>query len=396
VGSVKVLILGAGEIGSIIARILSIDPKVSEIILADINVQKAKEVSKRIGSEKIVPLHLDIRDHTSLVSAMKNVDVFVHSAFYTLNVYVTKASIDAGVSGLDLGGLYYYTLKQLELSELAEKAGVTYVVAMGSAPGLTNLMAKYAADKMDKVDEIHIRIANRTYFKEEEFKLRFFYSPRTYIDQFTLDAVIYRDGKYETVPAGSGREIVFFPEPFNFEAETYYSLHSELATLPRTIKGVKSVDLKIAYSPELVKAMKLFKETGLASEEPIEITGVRIAPIDVLLTCLYKFIEEKTDAMELVIVNGEKGGEKVFHKVWVVGIYHEKWEVSGDSYHTAAPAALTAKMLAEGRINVKGVVPPEVAIKEPAQFFKELVELAQKTDGKIQFYESITTTKRIF
>jgi len=73
-------------------------------------------------------------------------------------------------------------LKQLELSGLAEKAGVTYVVTMGSALELANLTAKYAADKMDKVNEMHIRIANRTYFKEEEFKLRFFYSPRTYID----------------------------------------------------------------------------------------------------------------------------------------------------------------------------------------------------------------------
>lgn len=393
---IRVLVLGAGEIGSIAARILSTDPKISEIILADINEQRAREVSKWIKSEKAIPQYLDIRDHTSLVTAMKKADVFIHSAFYTLNVHVTKASIDAGVCGLDLGGLYHYTLKQLELHELAEKAGITYVVGMGSAPGLTNLMAKYAADKMDKVNEIHMRIATYLPIKEEEFKLRFFYSPRTYIDQFTLDAVIYRDGKYELVPPGSGREVVFFPEPFNFEAETYYSLHSELATLPRTIKGARVVDMKLAYSPELVRSMKLFKEVGLASEEPIEVRGMRVTPIDVLVTLLYKFVEKRGDTMELVIVDGEKSGEKVTYKVWVVGFYHEKWEVSGDSYHTAAPAALTAKMLAEGRINVKGIVPPEVAIKEPTQFFKELIELAQRTDGKIQFYESITTTRRIF
>lgn len=58
-------------------------------------------------------------------------------------------------------------MKQLELSGLAERAGITYVVGIGSAPGLTNLTAKYAADKMDKVDEIHIRTANRTYLGAE-------------------------------------------------------------------------------------------------------------------------------------------------------------------------------------------------------------------------------------
>jgi saccharopine dehydrogenase-like NADP-dependent oxidoreductase len=392
-----VLVLGAGEIGSIIARILSLDPKVSEIVLADINEQRAREVSKWIGSEKIVPRYLDIRDHASLVNAMKDADVFVHSAFYTLSVHVTKASIDAGVNGLDLGGLYYYTLKQLELNELAEKAGITYIVGLGSAPGLTNIMAKYAADKMDKVDEIHMRIATYLPIEKEKSKpLMFFYSPRTYIDQFSLDAVIYRDGKYETVPAGSGREVVFFPEPFNFEAEAYYGLHSELATLPRTIKGVRVVDMKLAYSPELVKAMKLFKEIGLASEEPIRVEGVSIAPINVLLALLYRFVERRGDTMELVIVNGEKGGEKVTYKVWVVGYYHETWNVSGDAYHTAVPAPLGVKMLMEGRIKVKGVIPPELAIEEPSQFFKELVELARRTHGRIEFYESITTTRKMF
>lgn len=392
----KVLILGAGLIGKILARILSLDPKVSEIILADIDEQKAKEASKWTGSEKVIPRYLDIRDHASLVNAMKNVDVVASCTYYSLTVNVNKAAIDAGVDGLDLGGMYEYTLKQLELHELAEKAGITYVICLGSAPGLTNIMAKYAADKMDKVDEIYIRYMIRLPEKEEEFKLRFFFSPHTYIDQFTLDAVIYRDGKWERVPPGSGREIVYFPEPFNLEEETYYSLHEEVVTLPRTIKGVKTVDVKIAYKPELVMAMKLFKEVGLTSEEPIEVRGVRVAPVDVLLKLFDRLIEKRGDSMELVIVNGEKSGERVTHKVWVVGYYHEAWDVSGDPYHTAAPVALAVRMLLEGRIKVKGVVPPEIAIEEPAQFFKELVELAQRTQGKIEFYESITTTRKLF
>jgi saccharopine dehydrogenase-like NADP-dependent oxidoreductase len=384
----RILVLGAGEVGSVVVRTLSKEPGISEVILADIDEQKAKKVSNLIGSEKVVPQYLDVRDHASLVNTMKKVDAVVNCTWYTLNVHVTKASIDAGVSGLDLGGLYYYTLKQLELDNLAKEAGITFIVGMGLSPGITNIMAKYAADKMDKVDEIHIRGGAPPSKDEQGFKLKFLYSPLTYIDQFTLDAVVYRDYKYETVPVGSGKEIVFLPEPFNTEVEMYHTLHSELATLPRTIKGVRVVDLKMTYSPELINAMRLFKETGLTSQEPIEVRGTYVAPVDVLYKLLSKFIERKGDRIWMVIVNGEKNKEKISYKVWVVAFYNEEFKVSGAIYATGVAAAIGAKMLIEGKVKVKGVVPPELSV-EPSDFFKELVQ------RKIHLYESITVTRKI-
>lgn len=348
-------------------------------------LDKAKQIADRIKSEKVSVKRIDVANHEELINALKGADAVANCVWYTYGPDVTKATIDAGVPCVDLGGLYHHTLKQLKFNDAAKRAGVTYIIGCGMAPGMTNIMARYGANKLDRVDEIHIRGGSPP---PKEFKLKFLYSPRTYLEQFTSEVMIFQNGEYKSLPPGSGREEVRLPEPFNQDVDMYYTLHSELATLPRTIQGVKDVDIRMVYSPELIKAFKLFNDCYLTSEEPIKVKNVMVTPYDVLTKCLSKLMDKKGDRVWGAEVIGEKAGAKTRFNTYFISLYHKKWDASGMGYATGVAASIGCQMLARGDIKVKGVVPPEVCI-EP-QFF-----IAELNKRGIPVYETIENTRKI-
>lgn len=370
----RILVLGgAGAMGSVLVRLLARNPAVGEVVAADRLVDRVRMLVSEIGVSRVSAEYVDVRDHRGLVNLMRGFDVVVNCLPYTFNLDVTRAAIEAGVNGLDLGDLHE-TFKQIELYDKAAKdAGVTFIPGCGLAPGITNVLARYAANKLDKVDEIHIRGGSPTpQEKGEEFKPKFAYSPLAYIEDFTKDILIFENGEYKAVPPGSGREVVRLPY-FGTEVEMYYTLHGEVATLPRTIKGVKTVTVRLTYSIEYVKMFKLFQYLNLTSEKPIRVGDVEVRPIDVLVELLNPHRMEKADRIWMVEVIGEKNGARVRYMPYVVVLDRPELKATGLAYGTASSAEIGALMLARGEVREKGVVPPEMAF-DPNRFISELIK----------------------
>jgi saccharopine dehydrogenase (NAD+, L-lysine-forming) len=117
----KILVLGgAGCMGNAIVRDLLESPKVSEVIVGDIDISKAEMLVKELNNPKVTTAYVNATDHSVLVKALKDVDVLVNATWYYFNVLVMEAAIEAKVHYLDLGGLYHKTLEQLKLSEKVE------------------------------------------------------------------------------------------------------------------------------------------------------------------------------------------------------------------------------------------------------------------------------------
>src|SRR5204862_7041093 len=109
----------------------------------------------------------------------------------------------------DLGGLFYTTKEQMKLSGSYEAAGISAVVGIGSAPGLTNVLAKLGADRLDRVESIDL-VDGAIEEGGGEFGLP--YSAETIIDEFTLPAMTFENGALREVRAGSGVVQWNFPE----------------------------------------------------------------------------------------------------------------------------------------------------------------------------------------
>ena len=381
----RILVLGgAGAMGMVTVRDLAESPEVSEVIIGDVNMEKARKVAEWAGKEKISIRKVDISSMESLIPAMKDADAVANAAPYHLNLTVTKASIKAKKNLTDLGGVYYMTLKQLELDSEAKNAGVTVVLGCGLAPGVADILAKYGADKLDRVEEVHIWYGDRS-FEPAKYKWSF----RTVLEEYTKGPVIYENGEFKRLPPFSGKQIVAFPAPVG-ERPCCYALYSGLATLPHTIgKGVQKIDCSMSYMQEDELRIKVLNELGLTSEKPIRVDGVEISPREFLLRCVPPPDVRVRDASSLIVeIKGEKNGFSTRIKYSLVQQFHERYGVSAIAYLTGVPLSIVSQMLAKDEIRERGVLPPETAVPHET-FFKELAK------REIEISETIEKTSKL-
>jgi len=374
----KVLVLGgAGAMGMVTARDLAESSAVSKVIIGDLDIKKVEHVAKWIGSEKVSVRR--VSDKASLLKAMKEANAVANATPYHLNLEMTKTAIEAKKDLTDLGGVYHMTLKQLELNEDAKKAGVTVVLGCGLAPGIADVLAKYGADKLDRVEDVHIRYGEVN-FAPVKYKWTF----RTVLEEYTSGPVIYEKGKFKQLPPFSGKHIVKFPDPIG-ERPCCYALYSGITTLPRTInKGVKIVDCAMTYTEDDEQRIKVLTEMDLTKTEPIIVGGIKVSPREFLLRVAPPpDVNAKDVAGILVEVTGEKEGEPMKCTYSLVYQYNEKYGVSALAYLTSVPLSIISQMLAKGEIKQKGVLPPETAIK-PTSLIAELSKRGININETIQ------------
>jgi len=369
-----ILLLGYGNTGAVITRDLASTSE-ANIIVADKRALKTKQLTDEIGTEKVTAEQVDVTDHNELTKLLrKSFDVVVNSTFYEFNVNVMSAAIESGVNYLDLGGLYHVTLKQLELDDKAKKAGITAILGCGCAPGITNILAMHGANKLDKIDSVYMYSGTTVFKKITGVKIA--YAVPTLLDELTMNAHPYKNGKVSEVSPFSEEETLRFSEPVG-EVKAYIVIHSEPATIPRTIdKGIKNAVFRIIISPVAVSKLKMLNEVGLMSKEVMDIKGVSTSPREFLeryFGSLPRPKVKKGDEVHIVRVDvtGEKDGGKARCTFDVINDSKPEWNASSSGFVTGVPASIIAQMLARGDIQLKGVLPSESCVK-PEPFIAEL------------------------
>lgn len=388
----KIVVLGgAGKMGCIAVQDLAGDPRVDEVVIADREVEQAKVVAETIGNPKVSIQPVDVTDHDGLVAVLRGADACLNATVYYFNLPVMEACLEARVPYVDMGGLFHTTRKQLALSDRFAEAGVSAVLGMGSAPGVPNVQARYAADRLDTIETIHIYDGIKPPPPDD---LRFTYAVPTILDELTLEPMVYRDGEFIAYAPMSEFEEYWFTHPIGPQP-THLSLHSEVATLPLSFadKGVKECFFKINYwgmAKEAVEKIRVLDEFGFASREPVEVKGQKVVPRDLLVALMAKYVPPITEFLappknrppdwtkEIVTeVRGTKDGEAVTYRLGTL--------TCKGSLPTGVAPARTAIWLAEGRIP-PGVHPPERVI-DPEPFFEEL-----KTR---EIYTQVTVTRTL-
>ena len=372
----RVLVLGGyGAMAQSTVRDLLESKGVEAVGIAGRSEEKAKGFAKVLRDDRAVPTPVDIREQDRLTRTMKGWDVVINSAWYDLNVVITESAIRAGIHYTDLGGLYNETLKQMKLDGKAKDAGVTCLLGMGSTPGTMNVLGIYGAAKLDRITKVKLRSSGAVVKGGEAGVFAPPYAIRTIFDEFQLDCPILRKGKIQMVPARSGLEQMEFGPPVG-KVEGYYTIHSELATMPRTIgKGVQEMDFIVAFPPEFRQLVSTICWLGLARHEPISVGGATVDPFDVTSSLIESLPKPKAPELDVDVQRCELIGEKDGHpttlryEAWTGP--HERWGLGGGTVDTGVPPSIAAQWLAKGRVKAKGCVPPEVAL-DPVPYFKEL------------------------
>jgi len=379
----KALVLGGtGGMGQGVARDLIKQEQITKVTLGDINTDPNRVQEKLRASEKVSLIRIDVNDHKGMVSAIKDVDVVINCAgpFYKTAVAVAKAAVEAKVNYIDICDDYEAAeiLFASDIDKAAKEAGITVLTGMGSDPGTNNVLVKWYANKLDRVDEIYL------YWVVSIAELAG--AAWDHSLHMTLGKIPqYFDGKLQHVEGGGGEETEKFLDPLG-ECLISYVGHPQPITIPRYIKDVKKVVIKGALIPLWVdRLIKEQKETGLLSKEPIDVKGEKVVPYDLTLK-LWEEIPKNRDngpaASGLkVIVKGERKGKLVTYTADIVGRM---------APGTGLPASIAALMMDAGEVTVKGVVAPEGCI-DPDKFLAELL----KRGAKIHQTETIKSMLEI-
>jgi len=363
-----VVLGGAGVMGSYAVERLSKSDVFSEIIVADIDEEKARNISEM--SEKLGYTKVDATDKDDLFRVIKGADVVVNCVgpFYKFAPRILETAIEQGVDYVDICDDYDATEKLIDdFNSRAVDAGVTCIVGLGASPGLTNVIAAYASSMLTSVEEIKIYVTRG--IEEEAGGAIPYHMMHCWLGEIP----IYKDGSYRKARGlVDGEEYAKFPEPFG-GAKVYYFGHPETVTLPRYIKGVKNVCCKGTFFPSEFRDVLLqVHSLGLLSEKPINVKGNKVTPLDFMASFIPS-MQENISAM------GYKAPEGGAVMVEVKGEYNSQPKVytfAGTSHMregTATPVAVGAEMIADGTIKSAGVKAPEACVP-PKKFINVLLE----------------------
>src|SRR5215831_7585275 len=274
----RIIVLGGcGAMGSEVTRDLTRTSDFDEIVVADSDLRKAQALASELGQGRVRAIKIDVSDEVALAEKLKDFDVVANATTYHYGLIATRAAIKARVNYLDLGGLFN-TPRQLELDEAARTAGVTICLGCGATPGVTNLMTRHAAAKMDQVDEVHIAFASFRSIAPSPGLLD------TVLDEFSPGSrrFFWQAGEFIETPAFSGSKRVRFAAPVG-EIETFYVPHSETHTIHRFLdKGVRLVSVRGTWRPEIMRALRTFADLGLSGEANVDLNE-QMVPIRTLV-----------------------------------------------------------------------------------------------------------------
>ena len=375
----RVVILGgAGWNGSKAVRVVVEDGLFSEVVIADARVEEVEKLAAELDSPKVKvsAKHIDAGDKESVVEILKGADVALNfiGPFYKYGATIICAAIDAKVNYVDICDDYKVTDEVLKMDEAAKDAGVTIISGIGTSPGVTQLVAKMAADKLDEVDTI---------------KTIFFAIPAmpfgaaVYDHFFSIlggEVPIYRDGHRMSVPAFSEKETMFAPYWTPHGIEICVTGHPEPVTLPHYVKGVKEVVNKGGFIPaEFMEIFKWIIDIGLSSTEPIKVGDALIAPKDFIMAFLASetytnFVRKKVEEAGIkpdqyglrtrVVVSGKRNGKLVRYT-------YDTWTTGRET--TYLTPVIAAEMIVQGKIKRKGVIAPE-GVDSPQEILDGLAQ----------------------
>ncbi len=297
----KVLLVGVGGVGEAIAAIAKNRSWIEQIVLADYNLERSREVQARLNDKQRFPVEwvdASQQDQIEALASKYQVDMIMNACDPIFNVPIFEAAYNYGCNYMDLAMTLSephpekpYELcgvklgdYQFERAGLWEKKGLLALVGLGVEPGMANVFARYAQDYLfDEIDEIGVRDGANIEVRGYEFAPNF--SIWTTIEECLNPPVIWekKRGWFTTEPF-SEPEIFEFPDGIG-SIEVVNVEHEEVLLIPRWVK-CNRVTFKYGLGDQFIDVLKTLRMLGLDNKEPIKVKDVMVAPRDVVAACL--------------------------------------------------------------------------------------------------------------
>ncbi len=379
----KVLIIGAGGVGTVVAHKIAQNPDVfTEIVLVSRTQSKCDAIADAIGGNRIVTHRVDADKVEDLVSLFKKhkPDIVVNVALPYQDLTIMDACLHCGVNYLDtanyepLDEAKYEYKWQWAYRERFEQAGLTAILGCGFDPGVSGVYTAYAAKhyfkEMQYLDIVDCNAGNHGMAFATNF------NPEINIREVTQKGKYYENGKWiETEPHEIHRPLTY---PNIGPKESYLIYHEELESLVKNYPTIKRARFWMTFGQEYLTHLRVIQNIGMARIDPIMYNGVEIVPIQFLKAVLpnpgdlgKNYTGETSIGCRIRGIG--KDGKELTYYVYNNCSHHAAYletGAQGVSYTTGVPAMIGAMMFLTGKWKKPGVY--NVEEFDPDPFMEQL------------------------
>jgi saccharopine dehydrogenase (NAD+, L-lysine forming) len=396
----RVLVVGAGGVGAAFAAIAQRRPAFTEVVLADVDLSRARAAAERLGEpDRFRAEQVDASSREQLVELIGRVrpDAVLNACDPRFNEPIFDAAFEARVTYLDMAMTLShphperpYELPgemlgdyQLARHEAWEQAGVLALVGIGVEPGLSDVLARYAAEELfSSVTEIGVRDGADLVVEGYDFAPTF--SIWTTIEECLNPPLIWdRERGFHTTAPFSEPEVFEFPEGIG-PVECVNVEHEEVVLIPRWVQ-CERVTFKYGLGQEFIDVLQTLHKLGLDSTEPVSVRGQMVAPRDVVAAALPdpatlgERMTGRTCAGTWVRGTGQDGAARSTYLYHVVDNEQTMREYGTQAvvWQTAINPVVALELLDRGLWKGAGVLGPEAF--PPGPFLELLAELGSPT-----------------
>ncbi len=343
----RILILGgAGLMSTGTARDLlsNLSSGITQVVAADSNSDRLAALVKSLPDSRLQTRVLDVTDHAALLSLLAECDLCINGVptFAGYQMTIFDACREAKRPYVDYGGMGVYTVRQKAEHTKWKAAGVTAVIGLGSDPGLSNIICRAVADRLEHIDRINLYWA-ATKIGPESPVLIPPYSLSTVLAEYANPSQQFLNGKLQEVPAQAGLETIELPEPWG-RTSFIHSQHSEPLTVPFSEgiaeKGIREFTWKLSLPSRDHEAWIGLAKAGFgAANEPISVKGTAVRPLDVLQAVIDRNIamnrsrirKQESHEIHFAIGHGTRYGNPCRVTCRVIGHPHALYDDYADA-----------------------------------------------------------------
>jgi saccharopine dehydrogenase (NAD+, L-lysine-forming) len=378
----KVLLIGAGGVGAVVAHKMAELPEVfTEILFASRTKSKCDAIAARIGSKNLKTAQIDADDVGQLVRLINSFkpEIVVNVALPYQDLTIMDACLETGVAYLDtanyepLDEAKFEYKWQWDYRERFEKAGLTAILGCGFDPGVSGVYTAYAAkhhfDEIHYLDIVDCNAGNHG----KAFATNF--NPEINIREVTQKGRYWNNGEWITTEPHEIHLPLTYPRIG--EKESYLIYHEELESLVINFPTLKRARFWMTFGQEYLTHLRVIQNIGMAGIKPINYEGKEIVPIQFLKAVLPKPEELGSNYTgETSIgcrIRGIKDGKEKSYYVYNNCSHEAAYAETGTqaiSFTTGVPAMIGAKMFLEGKWKKPGVF--NVEDFDPDPFMKDL------------------------
>lgn len=352
----RIIVLGSGLVGKAMALDLAND---YEVTATDLN-QDALDSFK---GTSVKTIQLDFSKIDALKKTIEPFDLVVGAVPGFMGFQTVKAIIESGKNMVDIS---FFPEDPFLLDELAKKNNVTIVTDCGVAPGMGNIILGYHNQRM-KIEKYECLVGGLPVVREWPYEYKAVFSPIDVIEEYIRPARYVQNSAIVVKEALSDPENIYFDGVGTLESWNSDGLRSLIKTMP----NIPNMIEKTLRYPGCVEYLRVLRESGFFSYEPVNVNGQQVRPIDVTAKLLFpkwklKPGEEEFTVMRIIIEGEEKGKQKRYQ--YYLLDHTDKKGILSMARTTGYTCTGAVNLVLDGKFNRKGINPPEFVGEQEDHF----------------------------